>query len=429
VTLALRQHGWPIGLALAAPLLVVVPRPGQVALPEGAHRAGTTLRSAADSVSVATYETFGFALLRDIASHDGGNVFLSPSSAGLALAMTATGARGQTLAEMTRVLGLGTPSAAVNGERNHALIGSLEAQHDVELTVANALWARRGVSFASDFLERDRVEFDAHVSAIDLASPAGMATINEWVRTSTKGKIPTILDAAPDPSTTLILTNAVYFKGAWKDRFDSAATKPGPFTTGGGSVVQRPMMTRTGGYQYLRGQGFQGLRLPYRGDRFSMYVLLPDVRTGLGSVYAALDSGNWRRDVKAFVPAHVHVVLPRFPIEYGVTLNDALQRLGMSSAFSTTLADFAAMLPGPTADPGASGRATRAPRLVLGEVRQKTFVEVTEQGTEAAAATSVGVVPAAVQLAQEFVVDHPFIAVIRDDHTGALLFVGQIVDP
>jgi len=428
---ALRRHRWPVGVAIAALGLLVVEVLLQITLPKGAHRAGLPAQSAVDSVPIATYESFGLGLLREVASHDRGNVFLSPTSAGVALAMTATGARGQTRTEMTSVLGLGMTPVAAIGARNQALIRSLRSQHDVDLTMANALWARQDVSFASDFLQREQDAFGARVSAIDLASPAGMATINDWVRTNTNGKIPSILDIPPDPSTTLILTNAVYFKGAWLDRFDSAATKPGPFTTGSGSVVQRPMMARTDDYQYLRGQGFQGLRLPYRGDRFSMYILLPDARTGLGALYTALDSGTWQRELKAFAPARVAVVLPRFTIHYAVTLNQALQRLGMVTAFSADRADLSAMLPHQNTEPGTGGRGARVPRLVVSEVRQRTFVEVTENGTEAAAATSVkGLVGAErPQTIIDFIVDHPFIAIIRDDSTGALLFAGQIMDP
>lgn len=233
------------------------------------------------SRAFATYDAFGFALFRRVVARDSGNVLLSPASAGLALAMTATGARGPTLAEMSQALGLDRAPPETVAARNQGLLTSLRDQHDVELTIANALWGQRSVPFAPAFLDRTRRAFDAQISVVDFTAPAAVAAINDWVRSSTKGKIPTILDGRPDPSTVLILTNAVYFKGKWKDRFDSAQTRPRPFRKRDGTVVQRPMMTRVGDYGTFKGEHWRGLRLPYRGDRFSMYVLLPD--SGLGS--------------------------------------------------------------------------------------------------------------------------------------------------
>src|SRR5579862_1330733 len=175
------------------------------------YNRAVSVAAVGDSLPPATYETFGLALLRTVAAHGTGNVFLSPVSAGLALAMTATGARGRTFVEMSRVLGL-DPSVSTVAMRNHELMAALVPQDGIELTVANALWARPGVEFASEFLDRDRDSFGARVTTVDMSTAAGIATINEWVRSATMGKISTIFDT-PLSSGVLVLTNAVYFKG------------------------------------------------------------------------------------------------------------------------------------------------------------------------------------------------------------------------
>jgi len=402
----------------------------------------------ADSAPHPLYEAFGFSLFRDAVQQGGGNLFLSPAGAGFALAMAYTGARGRTRDDMARSLGFDRLASDEVAAANAQLLQSLGDQHDVELHIANALWSQQGVPLAREFIAATRRDFGADAQTLDLHSPDALVTINGWVARKTNGKIPTILSGQPDPSAVLVLTNAVYFKGKWGAKFDSTATRVRAFTHADGSQVPRRMMTRTGTYAIRSANHVAVLRLPYSGNRFSLYVMLPDSGAGLDAIYRWLDPSNWDALVThglATVP--VHVVLPRFTIRTGMMLNSALKRLGMSSAFSASEADFSGMMhpaPGAGAAAGAAsgdaagdaaGDASGAQgrgRFAISDVQQQTFIEVTEEGTEAAAATAVTVTASAVRQVPEpvqFIADHPFVAVLRDDHTGAILFIGQVVDP
>lgn len=420
--LALPPHDGRARISTPGPVL-----PGQRSLQGAPEKTSPPPRrdaaaSAPDSATRPVYESFGFALFRDAAQHGAGNLFLSPVSAGLALGMAYSGARGPTRGDMARTLGVEGIAPEDVAAANARMLESLRGQHDVELLIANALWAQQGVSLAPEFIVGTRRDFGADVQTLDFRSPAALAVINGWVARSTNGKIPTILTSQPDPLPVLMLANAVYFKGKWASKFDSANTQNRAFSRLDGSQVQRRMMTRTGTYAIGSAKHLAVLRMPYVGDRFGLYVLLPDSGVGLGAAYQALDAASWDALVSTgFGSRAVHVVLPRFTIRTGATLNAALKRLGMASAFSAA-ADFGGMMPA-----AAAGR-----RIAISDVRQQTFIEVTEEGTEAAAATSVGVTATAVHREPpvvQFVADRPFVAVLRDDRTGAILFIGQVTDP
>jgi serpin B len=228
----------------------------------------------------------------------------------------------------------------------------------------------------------------------------------------------------------LMLTNAVYFKGQWAAKFDSTKTETRGFTRLDRSVVQHKMMTRTGEYALrvlTSPDRIAVLRMPYAGNRFSMYLLLPDSGAGLAGAYRALETAPWRTaggrtagGVRA--RTQVHVVLPRFTIRTDLRLKDALKRLGMAGAFADG-ADFSGMMA------GSGGGARR--HFAISDVRQATYIDVSEEGTEAAAVTSIGIQATSVHIGGivQFVADHPFLAVLRDDQTGAILFIGQVNDP
>jgi serpin B len=211
----------------------------------------------------------------------------------------------------------------------------------------------------------------------------------------------------------------VYFKGRWQDEFRSNATRPMPFHVPGGRTVQRPMMRRTGNYGYLRAEGFTGLRLPYRGGRFAMYVLLPDQGSSVAALRGRLTPTAWAEWMDGFGAAReVRVVMPKYRVNVESGLNRPLQALGMADAFSQTAANFRGMLASPGAD------------AYVSEAKQKVFIEVNEEGTEAAAVTGIEMrTTSAAPEPLSFVVDRPFILAIRDDQTGALLFIGQVNDP
>jgi serine protease inhibitor len=365
---------------------------------------------------VVAQNRFAFKLFGTLARQDSGrNVFISPSSVALALAMTYNGARGETRSAMARSLELGELSLGDLNRASAELFASLNSlDPQVRLAIANSLWARQGVEFEGDFVRAARDSYDASVLSLDFARDPVVATVNQWVREHTAGKIESILDRV-DPSAILILVNAIYFKGSWSRQFDRRLTREGPFTLPDGRVVRPPMMSQSGKYRYYEDRGFRAVRLPYGRGRMSMYIFLPATRTGLDTFLQSLDATRWDAWLRGFRETDGHIALPRFTLSYAASLNEPLKALGMADAFSSR-ADFSGMC---------SGYAR------IDEVRHKAFVEVNEEGTEAAAATAVTMMRASFAPSRTFsmVVDRPFFCAIRDDQTGAVLFMGAIVAP
>ena len=371
---------------------------------------------------MADYAAFGLGLFRQLAdARPNDNVVVSPLSAGLAISMLANGAQGETLAGIERTLATGMSLDRLNAS-NAALAQALRSD-DVELAIANSLWARQGVPFLPTFMQRNQQFYQAEVATLDFTSPQAAARINRWASDNTSGRITRMVEDGPlDGDLILYLMNAVYFKGRWKDEFQTSATRPLPFHTAGGRTVQRPMMHRTGEYRHLRADGFQALRLPYRGDRIAMYVLLPDENSSVAALRGRLTPEAWAEWMNGFGGAReVRVVMPKYRVNLEAGLNRPLQAMGMADAFSQTRANLGAML---TAEYLARGNA------YVSEAKQKVFIEVNEEGTEAAAVTGIEVrTTSAPAQPVSFVVDRPFILAIRDDQTGALLFIGQVNDP
>lgn len=371
------------------------------------------------SFVTADYAAFGLGLFRQLAdARPNDNVVVSPLSAGLAISMLANGAQGETLAGIERALATGMDIEALNGT-NAALAEALRGG-DVELAIANSLWARQGVPFQPAFLERNRRFYNAEIATVDFASAEAARRINRWASANTNGRITRMVEDGPmAPDAVMYLMNAVYFKGRWQDEFRTSATRPMPFYATGGRTVQRPMMQRTGSYGYLRAEGFTGLRLPYRGGRFAMYVLLPDQGSSVAALRARLTPTAWAEWMGGFgATREVRVTMPKYRVNVESGLNRPLQAMGMVDAFSQTAANFRGMLAAPGAD------------AYVSEAKQKVFIEVNEEGTEAAAVTGIEMrTTSAPAEPLSFVVDRPFILAIRDDQTGALLFIGQMNDP
>jgi len=372
-----------------------------------------TLRTDADYVS------FGLDLFRRLAAaKPGENVIVSPLSAGLAVSMVGNGATEGTRTGIENALAAGMGMDALN-TANAALTAALRTD-DVELAVANSIWARQGVPFLPSFMEQNRRFYGAEVATLDFDSPEAPRRINDWASRNTKGRITEMVQGPLDGSLIMYLMNAVYFKGRWQDEFQPRTTRPRTFHAPGGDV-QRPMMTRTGSYGYLQAEGMQGVRLPYRGGRFAMYVLLPPAGQTLEQFRTALTPDAWRTWVPQFQPREVNVTIPRFRMSLESRLNDPLKAMGMADAFSPVAARFGAMVP-----TDYLGRQN----VFVGEAKQKVFIEVNEEGTEAAAVTGIEMrATSAPPPPTEFTADRPFVLVIRDDQTGALLFVGQVNDP
>jgi serine protease inhibitor len=361
-----------------------------------------------ESKIVAGSNDFAFDLFRtgNLTQHKA-NVFISPISASMALGMTANGANGATYDEMHTALRLsGATREDVDGGYKSliTLLRGLDPQ--TNFTIANSIWYERTFPFNTSFLDESKTFFDAQVQALDFASPSAVGTINSWVSTQTNDKIKTILDII-DPAEVMFLVNAIYFKGSWQKQFDKSKTVDAQFHAADGTTATVPMMARGAGVQSAFTLEYSAVDLPYGNSAFTMTVVVP---TGDIDAFAeSFDQAKWNSVVSSLHDSDSQVYLPRFRIEWKRLLNDDLQALGMHLAFSN--ADFTRM-------------SSRGTELVITKVLQKTFVEVDEEGTEAAAATLVGV--GLVSLPADFRADRPFLVVIRERFSGTILFIGKI---
>ena len=351
-----------------------------------------------------------------------GNLFLSPFSISTALAMTYAGARGNTAAQMEQALHF-----EVKREHLHQafaqLIEQLGAQAregGYQLSVANALWGQQGAGFLEEFLNLTEKHYGAGLRQVDFAGAAEAArrTINAWVEKETQGKIKDLLQPGVlGALTRLVLTNAIYFKGTWASQFEEGATREEPFTLATGQQVKVPMMNKTEKFGYTEAEDFQALELPYAGDDLSMVVFLPRTVDGLPALEEKLSLENLERWLGGLRRRQVQVSLPRFTMTSQFGLQEVLKSLGITDAFSLPPADFSGM----------NGRTD----LFISAVVHKAFVDVNEEGTEAAAATAVVAVTSAArpEPVPVFRADHPFIFLIRDTRSGSVLFMGRFMNP
>ncbi|WP_392482446.1 serpin family protein [Nostoc sp. C110] len=372
-----------------------------------------------DTRIVESSNKFGFKLFSEVLKDNKGenNIFISPSSVAIALAMTYNGASGSTQQAMAKTLELqGMNLPEINSSYAAALKQLLEnPDAKVQLSIANSLWANQDVSFAPDFLKRTQDFYQAKVSNLNFKDAAASNIINNWVKENTKGKITKIVESI-EPNQVLFLINAIYFKGNWSNEFDKSQTAQYPFYITSGKRKQHPMMSQEGDYRYYESEQFQAVSLPYGKDgKISFYIFLPKQNSNLKAFYQNLNVENWEKWMTQFNKQKGFIRLPRFKTDYEVTLNDALKSLGMEEAFSSK-ANFSGM----------------GKNFAISQVKHKTFVEVNEEGTEAAAATSVGIVATSLRDEPEpfrMIVDRPFFCAIRDNQTGNVLFMGSIIEP
>jgi serine protease inhibitor len=360
---------------------------------------------------------FSLALFRQLAkAQPGKNVFVSPLSASMALGMTMNGARGTTLDAMRATLGVGTGDLQQINAGYKGLIELLRGlDPSTTFQLANAIWYRNEFPVRQTFVDAVKVAFSAEVRGLNFNDPNSLSVINAWVNSSTQGKIPTILDAIA-PNDQMYLMNAIYFKASWRTRFDPAMTHPGTFRASGGSIQTVNMMHRDPMPGVLnRVFSFPHLytaELGYGNDAFGMTILLPERGGNVDSVAAALTTDQWN-EITAMLDGSMGtilgVTLPKFSLTYERTLNDDLKALGMGIAFGDG-ADFSGLSSSP---------------VYVSYVKQKTFVDVNEAGTEAAAVTNV-VLAASTPPSLE--VDRPFIFVIRDRLSGTIQFMGKMND-
>ena len=367
---------------------------------------------------------FAFDLYHVLAA-DEGNLFFSPYSISLALAMTYAGAAGDTASQMAGTLHFTLPPDQLHAAFNaYSLDLQARAEADTEgtpfgLSVANSLWGQQGFGFLPEFLDLLGENYGAGMRLVDYASDpeAARQAINQWVSDETQEKIQDLIPSgAIDEMTRLVLANAIYFKAAWLHPFDADVTAPAPFHRLDGSTVDVPMMHQDEGYGYALRDGYRALELPYENGNVSMLIILPD-EGQFQAVEQALDPAMIEDILGNLTYGPVTLSLPRFTYDSAFSLNDALQALGMTDAFNPDRADFSGM----------DGNRD----LFIGSVLHKAFVSVDENGTEAAAATAV-IMQITSALAGEpiaFTVDRPFIYVIRDSQTQSVLFVGRVMAP
>ena len=358
-----------------------------------------------------------------------GNRFISPFSVSCALAMTYSGARGQTAAQIARAMHFNLPAADLHPAW-HRLISDLHDRNEsstgpkstpaVQLSTANALWAQSGERILPEFQKLVESYYDGGLIPVDFReSPAAARDyINHWVEEHTGGKIKDLIKPGHiDSHTVLILTNAIYFKALWATPFAEKLTRPDDFHASAGEKVRVDMMHLIGRFRYAEDAAAQVLELPYQGGNLSMVVALPRTADGLPQLESALSLARLDGWLGSLADRRIDVNLPRFKLTAESELKDALSSLGMPAAFAADKADFSGMTP--------------TGEFAISAVVQKAFVEVEEKGTEAAAAT--GVVMARASMVQApppvFRADHPFLFLIRDNKTGSILFLGRLVRP
>jgi serine protease inhibitor len=382
------------------------------------------------SAAVAANTAFAIDLYQKLKTQQG-NLFFSPYSISSALAMTYAGARGQTESEMAGVLHFDSGQTNVHsGFRTLTdRINDLQRWNRIKILTANSLWCQRDYPFKDTFLNLVKRDYHAEARPVDFekAPDAAAKDINSWVSQKTDGKIQDIMaSGSVSPETRMVLCNAIYFKGKWQAQFKTSDTQPAPFYVSSNQTVTVPMMSLDANFKtaYIDDVGL--LELPYVGNDLSMVILLPGNAMGpaelsemrqasLSDLEEKLTPENlrsWLAVLDRAASERESISLPRFTTTQSFNLTETLKSMGMPSAFGDT-ADFSGM------------DGTR--QLYISTVLHKTFVQVDESGTEAAAATTVTMV-ASIE-AQPFVVDHPFIFLIRDNGSGAILFLGRIVDP
>lgn len=361
---------------------------------------------------------FAFKLFREVNRLEGDtNVFISPLSVAMALGMTLNGADGTTELAMLETLELqGLSREAVN-QSYRSLIDLLRnLDPNVEFLLANSIWHAQGRTPAQEFLDINRDYFDAEVSALNFSDPTAAETINDWVYSNTNGKIEEIVEGNIPAGVIMYLINAVYFKGDWTYQFERSRTVESEFSLVDGSSTTVDMMSHESAIEVraYSGDGLFVAELPYGGDAYRMTILLPDAAGEIGSLVDRLTESNWDAWLGELNSRELAITLPRFTLEFELALNDALKALGMEVAFSAGGADFTRMYPG-------GG-------VWIDTVLHKTFVEVNEEGTEAAAVTSVSMRETAAG-PESFRVDRPFLFLIRERFSGTILFMGKVMDP
>jgi serine protease inhibitor len=378
-------------------------------------------QDASDSSTQISGREFALKLFKQVAQDSEKNVIISPFSAYSALCMTLNGATGSTLKQMAQVLGVRPDAIAALNTKNQSVLASLAHDgDDVRLDIANAIYADNSVPFKPQFIETCRHFYAAEIENVNFGEPDTVKKINTWCDHKTQGKIPSIIDSLKKREK-MVLLNAIYFNGSWAHQFKENATRDDQFNLASGEKMPIKMMHSNQRLVHFTGSNFEAVVLPYAGNRQCMYIFLPERGVDLAALRGQFVSENWKKWMSESRSVAVNLSLPRFTIDYSAKLNDVLMAMGMSEAFAEGQAKFANLV---------------GPRYMawISRVLQKTYMDVNEKGTEAAAATAVviGVRATAISIEPrpiEFRVDRPFVLALIDRDTGEILFLGSIVKP
>jgi len=413
-------------LPLVASIQPAQPAAGEVVKSDKARITSPDVSASERATLVEGNSAFAFELYRALREKDG-NLFYSPYSISLALAMTYAGARGETAEQMAAAL-----QFMLEQERMHPAFNWLDAElarrgqggqgkdgKGFRLNIVNAIWGQKDYTFLSDFLDVLAENYGAGLRILDFITEAEKSRliINDWVSDQTEGRIKDLIpQGAINELTRLVLTNAIYFNAAWEYPFDKHLTADSSFYLLDGRQVTVPMMKQTKSFRYAEGEGYQAVELLYDGDELSMVILLPD-----SGNFEAFEKGLQAQKVSDIISSlqltEVTLTMPKFEFDSKFSLKDTLAGMGMPIAFSPNEADFSGM--------------TGNRELFISDVVHKAFVAVDEAGTEAAAATAVvvGTTSMPVEPPVQVTIDRPFIFLIRDIDTGSILFVGRILNP
>lgn len=361
-----------------------------------------------------------FGLFREVTNFsDKENIMISPLSVSYALGMTYNGAAGSTLEAFSEVLHFGDLSSEEVNESYKDLMGQMLALDEkVEFSIANSIWYRLGFEVLSEFIQTNQAYFDAAIEEVDFSDPATLDLINGWIEDKTNDRIQDMLDFIPG-NAVMYLINAIYFKAPWKYEFDKSEGYQGDFHLEDGSKHTADYMRVSGNYQYTSHADFTAVELPYGDSAFSMVVMLPSPGNQVSDLTVSLDAGKWNAWFENSFYTGVQIDLPKFKFEFKDLLNQALTELGLGVAFDPGLADFS--------------RITPSQDLWISRVIHQTFIDVQEEGTEAAAATIVEMVERSSAGGGggpiPFKADRPFLFLIKENSTGAIVFMGKVGKP
>lgn len=364
--------------------------------------------------------SFAFSLAKELANEKPGeNIFISPYSISTALQMVRAGAGGETKVEMDRVLGVGGASGESLASAYKELDGAIRSgASNAVLNVANAIWYAPNIQLKPEFSSLNEKFYGAKLSALDFTDPRSAGMVNRWVEEATQGKIKQLVEGRMSGMTGAFLCNAIYFKGTWERQFNKNETLDRQFKMAYGQTKTLPMMRQKREFQYNETDSFQAVRLAYAGSRLGMYVFLPATNSSSRKLIDELTERGWNdSQFSRFRKREGTLLLPKFKMEYKAELKKSLAALGMQRAFRPGAADFSEM---------------SATSSYVDGVRHKSFVEVNEEGTEAAAATGVTMKTTSVAAPVrpfQMTVDRPFVFVIEDQPSHTILFLGLVLEP